>query len=132
MYPNLPNDAKNLLFELCDAYRQSIAAGTPPAQAKRIHVENPDQNLMLLNILKSSGAVERIDGAHYVTLSPLAFLMEQHFHDRAQEHTEHKRQQRFQNKVSVLNVLIPLITFFAGILLEYYANIVGFTLSLFQ
>lgn len=52
-----------------------------------------------------------------------------------QEHnkeTERKRQQRFQNKVSVLNVLVPLITFFLGLIVEYYAGLISWVSSLFH
>lgn len=48
--------------------------------------------------------------------------------DRAQQ----KRQQRFQNKISVASVLIPLVTFFLGILVEHFGHIIGFFIGLFH
>ena len=48
------------------------------------------------------------------------------------EQTQKKRQQRFENKISVLNLLIPLITFFLGLIIENRCGIVRFLISLFQ
>lgn len=49
----------------------------------------------------------------------------------AAEKAEQKRQQRFENKIAVANLLIPLITFFLGILVEHYARILDWLTSLF-
>ena len=40
--------------------------------------------------------------------------------EEAEKKAEAKRQQRFENKLSVANLLISLVSFFAGILLEYF------------
>lgn len=132
MYPNLPDDTLNFLYTLCEKYRQNIQKGLLPANAKRIYVEDFDNVLMLANQLKSIGAVESIDGARYIIISPKALLLEQHFKDCAQNQTENKRQQRLQNKIAILNVLVPLITFLIGIFVEHFTNIVGLAMSLFQ
>ena len=52
-----------------------------------------------------------------------------------QEHNkqaEEKRQQRFQNKISVLNLLVPFITFILGLLVEYFSGIVCWFTNLFH
>lgn len=41
------------------------------------------------------------------------------------QQTKDERQQRFQNKVSVLSVLVPLATFFLGLVVEHYAGIIA-------
>lgn len=45
---------------------------------------------------------------------------------------EQKIQQRFDNKISVASVLVPLITFFLGIIVEFQVNIVDWFLALFK
>jgi len=54
--------------------------------------------------------------------------LEQMRHQQAQQ----ERQQRFENKVSVLSLLIPLITFLGGLLLEYHVGIISFIGGLFH
>ncbi|MCD8384633.1 MAG: hypothetical protein LUC39_06700 [Clostridiales bacterium] len=49
-----------------------------------------------------------------------------------QEKTEAKRQQRFENQVSVASVLVPLITFVLGLIVEHMAGIVGWVISFFE
>lgn len=45
---------------------------------------------------------------------------------------EKKRQQRFDNKISVASVLIPSITFVIGILVEHYTDLVNLLISAFK
>lgn len=45
---------------------------------------------------------------------------------------ERKRQQRFQNKISILGVLVPFITFFVGLVVEHYVGILAWIASLFH
>ena len=40
-----------------------------------------------------------------------------------------KRQQRFENKISIANLFVSLVSFLAGILLEYFGGIVGKAIS---
>lgn len=131
MYPSLPDDALQLLFHLCDQYRSNIEQGVTPVNAKRIPIDDLESNLMLINLLKDAGAIESVDGSRRIILSPAAFSLEQHFKDCAHEHAEHKRQQRFQNKVSVASVLVPLVTFILGLITEHFGNIIGGLFSLF-
>lgn len=53
------------------------------------------------------------------------------FEQEHQEKAKAERQQRFENKISVASVLVPLITFFLGLVVEYYAGVVGLVVSLF-
>lgn len=43
-----------------------------------------------------------------------------------------KKQQRFDNKISVASVLVPTITFFIGVVVEHFAHLVEFLISLFN
>ena len=47
------------------------------------------------------------------------------FEDVRKKEAEQKEQQRFQNKVSVASILIPLITFVLGIVVEHFIGIIG-------
>ena len=52
--------------------------------------------------------------------------------EERKKQAEQKRQQRFDNKISVASLLIPLVTFFLGIIVEFQANIVNWILALFR
>lgn len=47
------------------------------------------------------------------------------FEQRHAEKAQAERQQRFQNQVSVAQVLVPAITFVFGLLVEHYSGVVG-------
>lgn len=51
--------------------------------------------------------------------------------DRHQQ-AKKERQQRFDNKVSIASVLVPLITFFLGLIVEYEVNVISWLFSLFN
>ena len=52
-----------------------------------------------------------------------AMLLE--LQDSRRKEAEYKRQQRFQNQVSVAQVLIPLVTFVLGLIVEHYAGLIS-------
>lgn len=54
------------------------------------------------------------------------------FEKCCQNEAKAERQQRFENKISVASVLVPLITFVLGLIIEHYAGIVGLLLSMFH
>ena len=43
-----------------------------------------------------------------------------------------EKQQRFENKIAIANLLVPFITYILGILTEHYTGIIGFFLRLFD
>ena len=43
------------------------------------------------------------------------------FEKKRQDEAKKERQQRFENKVSIANILVPVITFVLGIVVEYLA-----------
>ena len=52
--------------------------------------------------------------------------------EEARKDAKQEKQQRFENKVSVANLLVPLITYILGILTEHYAGIMDFITNLFH
>ena len=50
----------------------------------------------------------------------------------AEQKAKDERQQRFDNKISIANVLVPLVTFLLGLVIEHYTGIVRLVLSLFH
>lgn len=54
--------------------------------------------------------------------------MEQVAHDKA----DSKKQKRFENKIAVLNLLVPFVTFILGLLAEHYVGIITTILGFFQ
>lgn len=47
------------------------------------------------------------------------------FEQSRQKQAKDERQRRFQNKVSVAQVFVPLITFILGLIVEHYAGLVS-------
>ena len=45
---------------------------------------------------------------------------------------ENKRQQRFDNKIAIATVLVPLITFVLGLVVEHFSGIMSLFFSLFS
>ena len=41
----------------------------------------------------------------------------------SEEYSEQKRQQRFENKISVLNLIAPFVTFVLGVIVEHFTEI---------
>lgn len=54
------------------------------------------------------------------------------FEERRYNKAKQERQQRFENKISVLNLFVPLITFVLGLIVENRFEIVSFFISLFH
>ena len=50
----------------------------------------------------------------------------------ANENAKKERQQRFDNKVAIANLLVPIITFILGIFAEHYVGIVAFITGFFR
>lgn len=54
------------------------------------------------------------------------------FEKERNKEAEHKRQQRFQNKISIASVLVMLITFFIGLVVEYFIGVFGWLFNFFH
>lgn len=51
--------------------------------------------------------------------------------EEREKQAQNKRQQRFNNKISVASVLIPCITFILGIVIGHFSGIIEWIVSLF-
>lgn len=54
------------------------------------------------------------------------------FEQSRDEQAQNKRQQRFNNKAAIASILMPLITFFLGLIVEHYSGIFFWLVSLFN
>lgn len=52
--------------------------------------------------------------------------------EEATDRAEKKRQTRLQNQLSVASILVNLVVFIGGLIVEYYAGLVSFFLQLFR
>lgn len=50
----------------------------------------------------------------------------------ARDEAKQEKQQRFENKIAIANLLIPLITFILGLVAEHYSGMLEFFLKLFD
>lgn len=53
------------------------------------------------------------------------------FEQEREQHAQNERERRFNRKIAIAQVLIPLITFLLGLLVEHYAGIVSAIVSAF-
>ena len=71
-------------------------------------------------------------GSDSVKLTSLGATVYEQANEERKKQAKQERQQRFENKVSVASVLVPLITFFLGIIVESQANIIDWLVALFK
>ena len=50
----------------------------------------------------------------------------------ASEKSKQERQQKFENKIAIANLLIPFVTYILGIITEHYTGIIAFLIELFR
>lgn len=67
---------------------------------------------------------------YFITEKGKAKLKE--LEDESKQEAENKRQQRFENKISVLNILVPAATFVLGLLVEHFSGLIELVASLFH
>lgn len=67
---------------------------------------------------------------YFITEKGLGKLQE--IEDESAQKSENKTQQRFNRKIAIAQVLVPLITFIFGILIEHYAGIISWIVSRFH
>lgn len=87
----------------------------------------------IVRFLQAQGLCEKSASLNqtimYASQAGKAYLSSQE--EILKQQAKNERQQRFDNKISVLSVLVPLITFLIGILLEHWVGLVDFLISLF-
>lgn len=86
--------------------------------------------LLFLSEQKYCCTKQLSDPVYWITQKGLAALQE--IDDKAEQKSKDERQQRFENKVSVLSVLIPFVTFILGILVEHFSGVLGLIIALFH
>jgi len=67
-----------------------------------------------------------------VRLSPKGLTRLQDLQESANKDAENKRNYRFQNKLSILCCLIPLLTFIVSLVIDYWDSILAFFSRLFH
>ena len=96
------------------------------------HFDTPTATSHAIKELVVTGFITPILGSDKIELTPSgANAYEQANEDRKSQ-AEQKKQQRFDNKISVALVLVPLITFFLGIIVEAKVNVIDWLLALFK
>lgn len=93
---------------------------------------NEAENKLRFQSLHDQGYIE---GAFVlglpVTLTLLGADRLEQLKQEIAEASKKERQQRFNNKVAIAQILVPLITFILGLLVEHFTGIVRFAFSLF-
>ena len=97
-----------------------------------LNFDTPISTCYAINELLADGFVKPVLGTDRIALTHLGATAYEQAKDDRKHQAEQKRQQRFENKISVASVLVPLITFFLGIFVEFQVNIVDWFLSLFR
>jgi uncharacterized membrane protein len=82
------------------------------------------------NELIADKLVKPILGTEKIELTSLGATTYENANEERKKQAEKKEQQRFENKISVATVLVPLITFILGIVVESQVNIVDWLLAL--
>lgn len=106
-------------------------------EADRTKVENkflPDPNpahRAIDDLINQDKYLYIVVGTNRIKLTDSGVSAYEETRQSRKENSDKKRQQRFENKVSIASILVPLVTFFIGIIVEAKINIVEWFLSLF-
>ena len=108
-----------------------------PRQESRVnlikcHFDTPTATGYSIDELIDAKFIKPVLGADKVELTPLGANAYEQTEEERRNQAEQKKQQRFDNKISVASVLVPLITFFLGIIVEFQVSIVDWFLALFK
>lgn len=110
-------------YQLLAKYRSPAPA---PSDGKEMFQEFIDQKL----VRGQAAKMENIAGIGPVCTTALWIVTQagedalSEFEEKRCKEAQEKRQQRFQNQVSVAQVLVPLITFLLGLLVEHFAGVI--------
>lgn len=70
------------------------------------------------------------DTVYWITPAGEAALAE--FNGKREQQAKEERQRRFQNQISVAQVLVPAVTFILGLVVEFRTGIIGAILQFFR
>ena len=102
------------------------------AELFNIDIYRINEISLAMSDLVSFELIERVIGSnkyHLTTPGIKSFELAKNVRDQA---SKQEKQQRFDNKMSIANILVPLVTFILGILVDHFANIVSWFLSFFK
>ena len=96
------------------------------------HFAAPASTSHAIDELIEAKLVKPFQGSDIVELTSLGATAYEQANEERKNQAEQKRQQRFNNKMSVATALVPLITFFLGIIVESQVNIIDWFLAFFE
>ena len=97
-----------------------------------LNLDTPTSTHHAINELLADSLVKAVIGTDRIALTHLGATAYEQANEDRKHQADQKRQQRFENKISVASVLVPLITFFLGVIVESQVNIVEWFRSLFS
>jgi hypothetical protein len=107
-----------------------------PRQESKINLINlkfdtPTATGYAIDELIEAKFIKPVLGTDKVELTPSGANAYEEANEERKNQAKQERQQRFENKVSIATVLVPLVTFILGIIVESQVNIVDWILALF-
>lgn len=124
-----------LNYRLLLEYKTPNSAPCTPAETERFRYF-VDNNLVRIH---SSSVVSFSNPSIPSALCPAKWVITAKgqdallaFEQETEKQSQEKRDRRFDKKISVLNLLVPLITFFIGLFVEHSAGVVEWFLSFFH
>ena len=87
---------------------------------------------LILYLIRADVLSGRPGAYQTIRFGPRGELRLQHLQQIAREQAKCERQQRFENKIAVANILVPLATFVIGILVEYRTGIIELIKHFFE
>lgn len=94
--------------------------------------ENPLHIHNALKELKSKNYIKQLTCSNVFSLELLGAETYELLQEEREQATKQESQQRFNNKISVANLLIPFIIFILGLLAEHFVGFVSFLISVFK
>lgn len=85
-----------------------------------------------LSELSSSGIIENLTCSDIYKLTDLGEKVFEQIQEEREQVSKQECQQRFDNKISVANLLIPLVTFILGFFVDHCPEVFSFLSSIFK
>lgn len=115
-----------------ESYKELLRYRNGPLPVSEHGLSEREEYLLEQGFIEAASCSSYDDGASFYgvydssyKLTPLGEDALSEFEKVRDHEAEDKRQQKFQNQVSVAQVLVPAITFVFGLLVEHYSGIVG-------
>ena len=97
-----------------------------------IKLSTPCEAFHAIQELAAMGYIQRYSHLTIARLTPSGAIAYEEAKDEREKQAEEKKQQRFDNKMAIASVLISLISFFSGVIVESQIDLVDWVLSLFH